>query len=61
MTNSEILIFGKLFLTFAVLLGLLLWDLHRLRRDPHGRTAESAAYPDCRRIQDSQRSDACPD
>ena len=61
MTNSEILIFGKLFLTFAVLLGLPLWDLHRLRRAPHGRTAESAGYPDFRRIQDSRRSDACPD
>ena len=43
MTSSEILIFGKLFLTFAVLLGLPLWDLHRLRRDRRSRESGRGA------------------
>jgi hypothetical protein len=33
MSGAEILILGKLALTFGVLLGLPLWDLHRLRRE----------------------------
>jgi hypothetical protein len=33
MDNGEILILGKLLLTFGVLLGIPAWELWRLRRD----------------------------
>lgn len=33
MTRPEILIIGKLLLTFVVLLGIPLWELYALRRD----------------------------
>ena len=33
MSKGEILIIGKLLLTFAVLLGIPLWELYSLRRE----------------------------
>ncbi len=33
MTKGELLILGKLLLTFAVLLGIPLWELYALRKD----------------------------
>ena len=33
MSKGELLIIGKLALTFAVLLGIPLWELYSLRRD----------------------------
>ena len=35
MSSDEILIGGKLLLTFGVLLGLPLWELFSLRREQH--------------------------
>lgn len=35
MNSGEILILGKLLLTFGVLLGIPVWELYRLRRDRH--------------------------
>ena len=40
MTKGELLSLGKLLLTFAVLLGIPLWELYALRKD--GRTDDSA-------------------
>lgn len=33
MTGGEIMILGKLALTFGLLLGLPLWDLYKLRKE----------------------------
>ncbi|MEQ8857400.1 MAG: hypothetical protein RIC56_02020 [Pseudomonadales bacterium] len=38
MTGAEILIFGKLALTFGVLLGVPCWELYRLRRERRRRS-----------------------
>lgn len=58
MSSSEILILGKLFLTFTVLLGLPLWDLYRLRRDRAGR---GAGDPGRRRTRGTGRPLPCRD
>jgi hypothetical protein len=41
-TGGEIMILGKLLLTFGVLLGLPLWDLHRLSRERTDRSGPAA-------------------
>ena len=53
MDKGAILIIGKLLLTFAVVLGIPLWELYALRRDresgdlptPTARTKREAALP----------------
>ena len=42
MTKGELLILGKLLLTFAVLLGIPLWELYALRKDGRADSATAA-------------------
>lgn len=42
MSSDEILIVGKLLLTFGVLLGLPIWELVSLRREQRGEARRSA-------------------
>ncbi|MEJ2602324.1 MAG: hypothetical protein P8172_03395 [Gammaproteobacteria bacterium] len=56
MSGAELMILGKLLLTFGVLLGLPLWELYRLGRERRRREAVSGASADAGRAQAASSS-----